>query len=148
MIDGGKGQVKQAQDVMQELQIDAVQIVGITKGEGRKAKFDTLLLSKGILSDSDKKVILPHDSKAMHLLQHIRDEAHRFAITGHKNRRAKARKTSPLEKISGLGPKRRQLLLKQFGGLQEVARAGAEDLAKINGISKSLAQKVYEHFHD
>ena len=148
VIDGGKGQVKQAQQVMAELQINSVQIIGITKGEGRKAKFDTLLLSKGILSDSDKAVILPHDSKAMHLLHHIRDEAHRFAITGHKNRRAKARKTSPLEKISGLGPKRRQLLLKQFGGLQEVARAGIEDLAKINGISKSLAQKVYEQFHD
>ncbi len=148
VIDGGKGQVKQAQEVMQELQIDSIQIIGITKGEGRKAKFDTLLLSKGILSDCDKKVILPHDSKAMHLLQHIRDEAHRFAITGHKNRRAKARKTSVLEKITGLGPKRRQILLKQFGGLQEVARAGVEDLAKINGISKSLAQKVYNNFHD
>ena len=148
VIDGGKGQVKQAQEVMQELQIDSIQIIGITKGEGRKAKFDTLLLSKGILSDCDKKVILPHDSKAMHLLQHIRDEAHRFAITGHKNRRAKARKTSVLEKIAGLGPKRRQILLKQFGGLQEVARAGVEDLAKINGISKSLAQKVYDNFHD
>lgn len=148
VIDGGKGQVKQAREVMQELQIDSIQIIGITKGEGRKAKFDTLLLSKEILSDSDKKVILPHDSKAMHLLQYIRDEAHRFAITGHKNRRAKARNTSVLEKINGLGPKRRQILLKQFGGLQEVARAGVEDLAKINGISKSLAQKVYDNFHD
>ena len=148
LIDGGKGQVKQAIEVMLELQIDSVKIIGITKGEGRKAKFDTLLLSNGVLSDSNEKVILPHDSKAMHLLQHIRDEAHRFAITGHKNRRAKARKTSVLEKINGLGPKRRQLLLKQFGGLQEVARAGAEDLAKINGISKSLAGKIYEHFHE
>ncbi|MCU7835495.1 MAG: excinuclease ABC subunit UvrC [gamma proteobacterium symbiont of Taylorina sp.] len=148
VIDGGKGQVKQAQEVMAELQIGTVQIVGITKGEGRKAKFDTLLLSKGVLSDSSEKVILPHDSKAMHLLQHIRDEAHRFAITGHKNRRAKARTTSPLEKITGLGSKRRQILLKQFGGLQEVTRAGVEDLAKINGISKSLAKKVYEYFHD
>jgi len=83
----------------------------------------------------------------MHLIQHIRDEAHRFAITGHKNRRDKTRKTSQLEKISGLGPKRRQLLLKQFGGLQEVARAGVEDLLKINGISKSLAQKIYDNFH-
>ena len=148
VIDGGKGQVKQAEEVLQELQLFSVQIIGITKGEGRKAKFDTLLLSKGVLSDANEKVILPNDSKAMHLLQHIRDEAHRFAITGHKNRRAKARKTSVLENISGLGPKRRQLLLKQFGGLQEVARAGVEDLAKINGISKALAQKVYDHFHD
>ena len=142
VIDGGKGQVKQAREVMEELQINSVQIIGITKGEGRKAELDTLLLS-----DTNEKVILPANSKAMHLIQHIRDEAHRFAITGHKNRRAKARKTSQLEKISGLGPKRRQLLLRQFGGLQEVARAGVEDLSQINGISKALAQKVYDHFH-
>lgn len=147
VIDGGKGQVKQAEEVLKELQINSVQIIGITKGEGRKAKFDTLLLSKQCLCDRKEKVILPSDSKAMHLLQHIRDEAHRFAITGHKNRRAKTRKTSQLEKISGLGPKRRQLLLKQFGGLQEVARAGVEDLAKINGISTQLAQKIYDYFH-
>lgn len=142
VIDGGKGQVKQAREVLQELQLHSVPIVGITKGEGRKAEHDTLLLS-----ETNEKITLPANSKAMHLLQHIRDEAHRFAITGHKNRRAKARKTSQLEKISGLGPKRRQLLLKQFGGLQEVARAGVEDLAKINGISKSLAQQIYDHFH-
>ncbi len=142
LIDGGKGQVKQARDVLEELQLNSVRIIGITKGEGRKAAHDTLLLS-----ETNEKVILPLNSKAMHLLQHIRDEAHRFAITGHKTRRAKARKTSQLEKISGLGPKRRQELLKQFGGLQEVARAGVEDLAKIKGISKSLAQKIYDHFH-
>jgi len=142
VIDGGKGQVKQAREVMEELQISFVQIIGITKGEGRKAELDTLLLS-----ESNEKVILPPSSKAMHLIQHIRDEAHRFAITGHKNRRSKARKTSQLEKISGLGPKRRQILLKQFGGLQEVSRAGVEDLSRINGISKSLAQKIYDHFH-
>ncbi len=143
VIDGGKGQVKQAIEVMQILQITSVQIIGITKGEGRKAELDTLLLS-----ETNEKVILPSNSKAMHLIQHIRDEAHRFAITGHKNRRAKARKTSQLEKISGLGPKRRKLLLKQFGGLQEVTRAGVEDLAKINGISKLLAQKIYDQFHN
>ncbi len=142
VIDGGKGQVKQARDVLEALQISTVKIIGITKGAGRKAELDTLLLS-----ETNEKVILPASSRAMHLIQHIRDEAHRFAITGHKNRRAKARKTSPLEKISGLGPKRRQLLLKQFGGLQEVIRAGVEDLAKINGISKSLAQNIYDHFH-
>ncbi|MCN4144736.1 MAG: excinuclease ABC subunit UvrC [Thiohalomonas sp.] len=142
VIDGSKGQVKQAREVLQSLEITGVQIIGITKGEGRRRELDTLLLS-----ETNEKVILPADSKAMHLIQHIRDEAHRFAITGHKNRRAKARKISQLEKINGLGPKRRQLLLKQFGGLQEVIRAGVEDLAKINGISKSLAQKIYEHFH-
>jgi excinuclease ABC subunit C len=142
VIDGGKGQVSQAKEVFDELQIHAVDIIGITKGEGRRAEHDTLLLS-----ETNEKVILPASSKAMHLIQHIRDEAHRFAITGHKNRRDKARKTSQLEKITGLGPKRRQLLLKQFGGLREVARAGVEDLVKINGISKSLAQKIYDNFH-
>ncbi len=142
VIDGGKGQLKQARDVLEELQLNSVQLIGITKGEGRKAEHDTLLLSQ-----SNEKVILPSNSKAMHLIQHIRDEAHRFAITGHKTRRAKARKTSQLEKIPGLGPKRRQELLRQFGGLQEVTRAGVEDLSKIKGISKALAQKIYDHFH-
>ena len=143
VIDGGKGQVKQAREVMQALHINSIKIIGITKGEGRKAECDTLLLS-----ETNEKVILPSNSKAMHLIQHIRNEAHRFAITGHKNQRAKARTSSPLEKIRGLGPKRRQLLLKQFGGLQEIIRAGVEDLANIKGISKVLAQKIYDYFHD
>ncbi len=142
VIDGGKGQLKQACEVMQTLQINSIKIIGITKGEGRKAEFDSLLLA-----ETNNKIALSVNSKAMHLIQHIRDEAHRFAITGHKNRRDKTRKTSQLEHISGLGPKRRQLLLKQFGGLQEVMRAGIEDLAKIKGISKALAEKIYNHFH-
>ncbi len=142
VIDGGKGQVKQACDVMAELNISSVSIIGITKGEGRKAEFDTLLSAQ-----TNQPMEVPVNSKAMHLIQHIRDEAHRFAITGHKNRRSKARTTSQLEQISGLGAKRRQLLLKQFGGLQEVVRAGVEDLANIKGISKALAEKIYEHFH-
>ncbi len=91
--------------------------------------------------------VLPPDSPALHVIQQIRDEAHRFAITGHRARRAKARNTSVLEGIAGLGPKRRQQLLKQFGGLQEVARAGVKDLANVPGISKNLAQKVYDVFH-
>lgn len=90
---------------------------------------------------------LSADSPALHLLQQVRDEAHRFAITGHRQRRAKARKTSTLEQIEGLGPKRRQKLLQQFGGLQEVQRAGVEDLSKVDGISPSLAQKIYDVFH-
>jgi len=143
VIDGGKGQVKQAIEVMQSLQINTIKIIGITKGEGRKAEFDSLLLA-----ETNKKIALSVNSKAMHLIQHIRDEAHRFAITGHKKRRDKARKVSQLEQISGLGPKRRQLLLKQFGGLQEVRRAGIEDLATIKGISTALAEKIYNHFHN
>ena len=91
--------------------------------------------------------ILPSDSTAFHLIQHIRYEAHRFSITGHRQRRAQTRKRSTLEDIPGIGPKRRQQLLKQFGGLQGLARAGVEDIATVEGISRQLAQQVYEAFH-
>ncbi len=141
-IDGGKGQLAQAEAVLQELQIAGVLLIGIAKGPERKAGRETLYLS-----GSENETILPADSKALHLVQQIRDEAHRFAITGHRQRRQRRRNTSPLEAIPGLGPKRRQLLLKQFGGLQEVARAGVEDLARITGISKKLAQLIYDAFH-
>ena len=141
-IDGGKGQVSQARDVLEELQINDVLLIGVTKGEGRNPDLDTLYLSA-----TQRKIILPADSPALHLTQQIRDEAHRFAISGHRNRRAKKRKTSVLEGIAGLGPKRRQQLLKQFGGLQEVTRAGIEDIARVPGISKQLAKKIYETFH-
>ena len=141
-IDGGKGQVSQAEDVLEELQINDLQLIGITKGEGRNPDLDTLYLSA-----TKHKIILPADSPALHLVQQIRDEAHRFAISGHRNRRAKKRKTSVLEGIPGLGPKRRQQLLKQFGGLQEVTRAGVEDIARVSGISKQLAKKIYDTFH-
>ncbi|MCW8899303.1 MAG: excinuclease ABC subunit UvrC [Gammaproteobacteria bacterium] len=141
-IDGGKGQVSQAEEVLEELQINDVLLIGVTKGEGRNPDLDTLYLSA-----SKRKIILPPDSPALHLTQQIRDEAHRFAISGHRNRRAKKRKTSVLEGIPGLGPKRRQQLLKQFGGLQEVTRAGVEDIARVPGISKQLAKKIYDTFH-
>ena len=141
-IDGGKGQIAEAEKVLDELQIPDVQIVGIAKGPGRKPGLETLCLSR-----QKREIILPADSPALHLIQQIRDEAHRFAITGHRQRRAKARKTSVLEGIAGLGPKRRQTLLRQFGGLQEVARAGVEDLARVPGISQQLAQTIYDAFH-
>lgn len=142
LIDGGKGQVRQAEEVLEELQVEGVQIVGIAKGPERKAGMETLLLS-----GHKAPFILPEDSMALHLLQQVRDEAHRFAITGHRQRRSKARTTSPLEQIPGMGPKRRQRLLQQFGGLREVARAGVDDLAGVQGISRELAQRIYDVFH-
>ncbi|MDH5181723.1 MAG: excinuclease ABC subunit UvrC, partial [Gammaproteobacteria bacterium] len=141
-IDGGKGQVSQARNVLEELQIDSVMIIGIAKGPSRKPGLETLCLS-----NDQREIILPEDSAALHLIQQIRDEAHRFAITGHRQRRGKARTTSPLEDIPGLGPGRRRQLLRQFGGLQEVARAGVEDLARVPGISRHLAQEIYDRFH-
>jgi len=140
-IDGGKGQVTQAIEVLQELQISGVDIIGVTKGEGRRQDTDTLTLGK-------QKIELPAHSSALHLIQQIRDEAHRFAITGHRQRRQKARNTSPLEGIAGLGPKRRQNLLKQFGGIRAITRASVDELSKVKGISASLAQKIYDAFHN
>ncbi len=142
LIDGGKGQIKEAQEVLAELNLSDLPILGIAKGPERKPGEESLFLV-----GRAGEVTLSADSPALHLLQQVRDEAHRFAITGHRQRRAKARKTSTLEQIEGLGPKRRQKLLQQFGGLQEVQRAGVEDLSKVEGISKSLAQKIYDVFH-
>ena len=155
LIDGGKGQVKQAVNVLRELEIYSIQIIGITKGEGRRADLDSLFIADTIENSSSQllpvmkgKVILPANSPALHLTQQLRDEAHRFAITSHRSRRAKKRQQSELENISGLGAKRRQLLLKQFGGLTEIKRSGVEDLSTINGISKALAQRIYDYFHE
>ncbi|MFW2374748.1 MAG: excinuclease ABC subunit UvrC [Gammaproteobacteria bacterium] len=139
LIDGGKGQLRQAIEVMDQLQIDNVMLIGVAKGEGRKAGLEKL-----VFSDGRPDLYLPEDSLAFHLILNIRDEAHRFAITGHRNRREKARKQSTLESIPGLGPKRRQSLIKHFGGLQGVKQAGVEDLAKIPGISSKLAQMIYD----
>ena len=141
LIDGGKGQLTEAKAVMKDLQLD-IDILGIAKGPERRPGEETLFLV-----GRAGEVELPADSPALHLLQQVRDEAHRFAITGHRQRRAKARRTSPLEAIEGMGPKRRQKLLQQFGGLQEIKRAGVEDLSQVDGISQALAQKIYDIFH-
>lgn len=141
-IDGGKGQTAAAVRVLEELQIPEVLIVGVAKGVERRPGLEVMHVP-----EQGRQVELAPDAPGLHLIQQIRDEAHRFAITGHRQRRAKARKESPLEGIPGIGPKRRQQLLTQFGGLREVARAPLEELAKIDGISRSLAQQIYDAFH-
>ena len=141
-IDGGKGQVAEAQKALEELAINNVMIVGVSKGPDRKPGMEKLLVT-----GQQQPLDIDPGASCLLLIQHIRDEAHRFAITGHRQRRGKAKKQSVLESIEGLGVKRRQLLLKQFGGLQGIANAGADALGSINGISKQLAQRIYEHFH-
>ena len=142
-IDGGKGQVHEARKALEELQIEGVALVGVAKGATRRPGLEQLFLSA-----HGTPLILPADSPALHLIQQIRDEAHRFAISGHRQRRARVRRTSVLESVAGLGPRRRQQLLKQFGGLQGITRAGIEDLSSVRGISRDLAQRIYEQFHN
>ncbi len=141
-IDGGKGQVKEAQKVLKELAVKDVMIVGVSKGPDRKPGMEKL-----ILAGDNKLVEIAPDAVGLLLIQHIRDEAHRFAITGHRQRRSKAKKQSVLETISGLGPKRRRHLLKQFGGLQGISRAGVDALCSVDGINRQLAQRIYDTFH-
>ncbi len=142
LIDGGKGQISQAQKALEECGVNNVMIVGVSKGPDRKAGMEKL-----ILVDQELPLEISPGASALLLIQHIRDEAHRFAITGHRQRRAKAKRESVLESIAGLGPKRRQLLLRQFGGLQGVSSAGVDALAGIDGISRQLAQRIYDNFH-
>ncbi len=142
LIDGGRGQLAQARDVLEELQVIGVTAVGVAKGPERKPGLETLFLS-----GENRPFILPADSAALHLVQQIRDEAHRFAVAGHRQRRAKTRMVSVLERVPGIGPKRRQALLRQFGGLKQLARAGVEDLAGVDGINAELAQRIYNAFH-
>ena len=141
-IDGGKGQVSQAMSVLADLQIEGVEVVGVAKGTTRKAGFETLIDGK-----TGREQQLPGDSPALHLIQHIRDEAHRFAITGHRARRDKARRSSSLEGIQGVGAKRRRELLRHFGSAQAVANANVDELKKITGISATMAQQIYDHLH-
>ncbi len=141
-IDGGKGQVHAAKKALAELNINNVMIVGVSKGPDRKPGMEKL-----IQAGQDQPLNINPGASGLLLIQHIRDEAHRFAITGHRQRRSKAKKQSTLESISGLGAKRRQILLKQFGGLQGVSQAGVDALCSIDGISRQLAQRIYEHFH-
>jgi excinuclease ABC subunit C len=143
LIDGGKGQMGKATEVLAELGVQGVQIIGVAKGTTRKAGFETLFDG-----ETGAEIVLPGDSPALHLIQHIRDESHRFAITGHKQRRDKKRKTSTLEDVPGIGANRRRELLRHFGGLQEVQNASINDLARVNGISQRLAEEIYAFFHN
>ena len=143
-IDGGKGQLNKAEEFFSEWQLEkAPVIVGIAKGEGRKPGLETLYMNGGEI-----EVHLSKSSSALHLIQHIRDESHRFAITGHRNKRSKAKTQSVLQDIPGVGAKRRQTLLKNFGGLQGVLGAKAEQLAKVPGISQQLANEIHAFLHD
>jgi excinuclease ABC subunit C len=142
LIDGGKGQVAAARAVLTELQLEHVPILGIAKGPSRRPGLETL-----IASDGRRSLRWAADNPALHLIQQIRDEAHRFAIMGHRGRRGRRRGTSPLERIQGVGAKRRQQLLRFFGGMQGVERAGIEELANAPGINKNLARRIYEAVH-
>jgi excinuclease ABC subunit C len=142
-IDGGKGQIGAVHESLQDLGISGLTLIGVAKGTDRKAGMEQLFLL-----GRRAPFILPADSPALHLIQQIRDEAHRFAITAHRQRRSKTRNRSILEQIPGIGPKRRQRLMKQFGGLQELSRAGIEDIASVEGISTALAEQIYHAFHD
>lgn len=141
LIDGGKGQLHMAMDVMQELGLDAF-MVGVSKGEGRKPGLETLHFTDGT------KIQLPEDNKALHLIQQVRDEAHRFAITKHRAKRDKRRSTSVLEAIPGLGPKRRRDLLTHFGGIQGVLKASEKELTLVPGFGGMMARTIYKILHE
>ena len=141
LIDGGKGQLTRAIQVLEELDISGVALLGVAKGAERRAGDETLVLPDG------SQLHPGADSPALHLIAQVRDEAHRFAITGHRGRRAKTREHSRLEDIPGIGPRRRAMLLRHFGGLAELRRAGAEEIARVEGINMALAKRIWSALH-
>jgi excinuclease ABC subunit C len=142
LIDGGAAQLAVAVEVMAELELSGIALMGVAKGVERKPGMEQLLRP-----GQEKPLQLPPDNPALHLIQQIRDEAHRFAISGHRAKRGRARTASVLEEISGVGERRRRNLLARFGGLQGVCQASVEELAQVEGISAALAQKIYQRLH-
>lgn len=142
LIDGGKGQLSEAETVLAELELDDICVLAVAKGPTRKAGMEQI-----IKAGSREELVLASDSPALHLIQQVRDESHRFAITGHRARRSKTRNTSTLESIPGIGNKRRQSLLRYFGGLQEIHRASEQEIAKVPGISEKTAEDIYNSLH-
>ena len=141
LIDGGAGQVAQAREVLQESGIDGIALVGVAKGPARKAGAETLLLPDG------RELQPGAASPALQLVQQVRDEAHRFAITGHRGKRQKARSSSRLEDIAGIGPRRRAALLKHFGGLAGLKAAAVDDIARVEGVNRALAERIWASLH-
>ena len=144
LIDGGKGQLNLALEVFNGLNLSDLNVIGVAKGVTRKPGFETLLVPEG---DELKAIDCSSDNPGLHLIQQIRDEAHRFAITGHRNRRDKARRQSTLENIEGVGAKRRKALLQYFGSVSNIKKASTEEIAKVSGISPSLAEHIYLTLH-
>jgi excinuclease ABC subunit C len=142
LIDGGLGQINASKAVMADLGLHHIRMIGVAKGVERKPGMEQLFIA-----GEEEPKRLPPDHPALHLIQQIRDEAHRFAITGHRARRGKARTASRLEEISAVGPRRRQRLLEHFGGLQGVLAASIDDLARVEGISRTLAERIYQELH-
>ncbi len=148
-IDGGKGQFNIAKKVLRKLKVN-ITIVAVTKDENRKSGQEKLIVCDKVLDlkACDRNIKLKENNPAQHLIEQLRDESHRFAIIGHRKKRDKKRQTSELNQIDGIGNKRRQALLKYFAGIKGIKLASIDDISKVEGISKNLAQNIYNYFHE